>query len=69
MTTQELLDSVQAAITAIEGGAQEYRIGSRVVRRADLRTLYQREEDLLARLQNEGGGGSMCGYGVPEEAT
>lgn len=29
------------AINRIENGAQEYRIGSRTVRRADLATLYE----------------------------
>lgn len=34
------LDSINRAIAAIEQGAQEYRIGTRTVRRADLSTLY-----------------------------
>lgn len=34
------LQSINAAIAAIEQGAQEYRIGTRTVRRADLATLY-----------------------------
>lgn len=33
-------ESVLAAINKIENGAQEYRIGSRTVRRADLGALY-----------------------------
>lgn len=48
------LESVRAAIAAIEGGAQEYQISSRRLVRADLRTLYAREsalEHLLARYE------------------
>ena len=37
---QEQLRSVNRAIAAIEGGAQEYRIGTRMVRRGELATLY-----------------------------
>lgn len=48
MTPQERLDQlnvelsqVRAAIAAILGGAQEYRIGSKSVRRPDLGLLYE----------------------------
>lgn len=34
------LNSVNKAIAAIEGGAQEYRLGARSLRRGDLATLY-----------------------------
>lgn len=43
MTVDELKirrDSILQAINKIENGAQEYRIGQRTVRRADLSTLY-----------------------------
>lgn len=42
MTTNYIdqLDSINRAIAAIESGAQEYGIGSRSVKRADLGTLY-----------------------------
>jgi len=33
-------DGILQAINKIENGAQEYRIGQRTVRRADLSTLY-----------------------------
>ena len=33
-------DNILQAITKIENGAQEYRIGQRTVQRADLGTLY-----------------------------
>lgn len=43
MTVDEIKsrrDSVLQAISKIENGAQEYRIGQRTVTRADLGTLY-----------------------------
>lgn len=43
MTIDELKsrrDGILQAINKIENGAQEYRIGQRTVRRADLSTLY-----------------------------
>ena len=48
-TLTEQIEQVQAAIKAIESGAQEYRIGSRQFRRGDLPALYAREEKLLQR--------------------
>lgn len=46
--------SILEAINRIENGAQEYRLGSRMVRRADLDTLYREYRTLeneLARQQ------------------
>ncbi len=40
VTLQEQLDQINAAVQAIESGAQEYRIDERLVRRGDLATLY-----------------------------
>ena len=54
-TYAEQLDSVQAAIAAIESGAQEYTHRGRTYKRADLGTLYAREERLL-KLVNSGSG-------------
>jgi hypothetical protein len=48
-TAEEQLASVDAAIVAIEGGAQEYKVGWRSVRRADLTALY----DERRRLRHE----------------
>lgn len=42
------LKEVEEAISFIIGGAQEYRIGSRSLKRADLPVLYQ-ERDRLER--------------------
>lgn len=47
------LARVQEAIAAIESGAQEYRIGGRSLRRADLAVLYQRERDLKQQLAEQ----------------
>jgi hypothetical protein len=38
-TTEEQLAKLEAAIDAIQGGAQEYSIGSRRVKRADYSVL------------------------------
>lgn len=40
-------------IAKVEGGAQEYYIGSRRVRYPELSTLYKREEMLQERLYRE----------------
>ena len=48
------LASINIAIAAIEGGAQEYRIGTRMVRRAELSTLYaerRRLEGVIGQLR------------------
>lgn len=47
-TVLEQLTRVQAAIRALETGAQEYQLGGRRVRKADLQTLYARERELKA---------------------
>lgn len=56
MTMQEQLNQINAAITAIESGAQEYSIGSRRLRRPDLTVLYQERRQLLQQLREEAGG-------------
>ena len=56
MTIQEQLDQINAAISAIENGAQEYSIGSRRLRRPDLTVLYQERRQLLLQLREETGG-------------
>ena len=58
MTLQEQYDQINAAITAIENGAQEYRIGNKLLRRADIASLYrerrQLQQEVIAE-QNSGG--------------
>lgn len=64
------LESVQAAIEAIEGGAQSYTIqtatGSRTVQRANIAELYRREERLRPKAAREArGSGLRIRYGTP----
>jgi hypothetical protein len=57
VTTQEQLDQINAAITAIESGAQSYQIGNRQLTRANIYHLYRERERLekkLAREQHDG---------------
>lgn len=56
MTLQEQIDQINKAISAIEGGAQEYRLGSRSVRRPDLSLLYKERRLLQQQLFQESGG-------------
>ena len=49
-----LLEETQMAIEKILEGAQEYEIGGRRLRRADLQWLYERERFLLKKLENYG---------------
>ena len=57
-TYAEQLDEVQAAITKIEGGAQSYTGPTgRQLTRADLATLYKREERLMLQVKRESRGG------------
>jgi hypothetical protein len=62
------LESVRAAIKNIEEGAQEYSIesngASRKARKADLITLYARENELLARLNRARGRSRSVCYAV-----
>ena len=55
MNRQEQLRQLNAAIEAIETGAQEYRIGSRMVRRPDLGLLYRERRRLEDEIHAESG--------------
>lgn len=46
-------EQLLAAINRIENGAQEYRIGSRVVRRAELSTLYAEYKEVDTQINRE----------------
>lgn len=51
-------DEVEAAITAIQNGAQEYRIGNRSMRKPDLALLYRERDRLDKEIEAmERGGG------------
>lgn len=57
--TQAMLDRVREAIAKVEGGAQSYTLGNeggtRQVTRATLSHLYERERELMNRLQQARG--------------
>lgn len=53
MTIQEQLSQINTAIEKIENGAQEYRIGNRMVRRADLTVLYKERRQIQQEIANE----------------
>lgn len=53
MNISEQLQQVNNAIAAIEIGGQEYQIGSRRLKRADLSLLYQRQKELQGQLEAE----------------
>lgn len=59
MTLQEQLDQINQAIAKIESGAQEYRIGSRQLRRGDLATLYRERRQLQTQIAFEESNGGM----------
>jgi len=49
MSTPELLQEVNNAIYKIAVAGQEYKIGSRYLKRADLKELYKIRNDLMAQ--------------------
>ncbi|MGP7817761.1 peptidylprolyl isomerase [Niallia sp. 01092] len=53
MTLEEQLQQINEAITAIEIGGQEYQIGTRRLRRADLSLLYKRQKELQDQINYE----------------
>lgn len=53
MSISEQLQQVNDAIAAIEIGGQEYQIGSRRLKRADLSLLYRRQKELQGELEVE----------------
>ena len=55
-TLETQLERVRAAITAIEEGAQEYQIANRRLTKANLATLYARENTLKAEIARRDGG-------------
>jgi hypothetical protein len=55
----EQLQQVNDAIAAIEIGGQEYQIGSRRLKRADLSLLYKRQKELQDQITYENGQSSL----------
>ena len=56
-TYAEQLANVQAAIAAIETGAQSYSVGGRSKQAADLAVLYKREAYLRVMVDRDADGG------------
>lgn len=65
-TYAQQLEEVQAAITAVETGAQGYSMAGRSLTRANLQTLYDREKYLRAMVVREGAKGLDTKYVVVE---
>ena len=59
MTTQEKLDQINATITLIENGAQEYQIGNRRISRPNIMHLYREREKLEQQLAQETSGDTL----------
>lgn len=57
MDSKVQLEQLNKAINAIENGAQEYRIGSRSLRRPDLSLLYKERRLLQQQIDHQNGGG------------
>jgi hypothetical protein len=55
-TLETQLARVREAIAAIEEGAQEYSIANRRITKANLATLYARENMLMAAIARRDGG-------------
>lgn len=53
------LDQINKAISAIENGAQEYNLGSKHIKKADLNVLYQERRRLLQQQNEENGYGTF----------
>jgi hypothetical protein len=62
MTTADQLAVVNQAINAILSGAQEYQIGTRRLRRANLNDLFRERNRLEAKLADESGAGVSVAY-------
>lgn len=53
LSAQDMLAEVNNAIFAICVGGQSYKIGSRQLNRADLKTLYDIKNDLMAQVAGD----------------
>lgn len=56
---REQLKEIESAISAIISGAQEYRIGTRSLRRADLTILYRERDRLEKEIEAEESGNGI----------
>ena len=64
MTLDEQLVQINAAISKIENGAQEYQFRDRKIRRADLSVLYKERREIERAIvdQNSGGGAVVAAF-------
>lgn len=62
MTTAQQLAEINAAITAIVNGAQEYQTSQRRIRRAELSVLLTERKTLEAKIAAESGGDIAVAY-------
>lgn len=56
ISKQEMLNTLNKAIYAIAAGGQSYKIGTRMLTRADLKQLYTMKNDIEAQLEKEKAG-------------
>lgn len=59
LTLQEQLTQINEAIAAIEIGGQEYQVGPTRLKRADLKTLYERQRELQTQIESQSTGTSL----------
>lgn len=65
-TYSQQLEEVQEAIAKVESKSQSHVVGERTLTRADLETLYKREQWLRGKVAQESRGGRIrVRYGVP----
>lgn len=64
-TTQQQLDDLDAAITAIEGGAQSFTVLGRLYQRGNIRDYYEERDRLERKLEREKRGGSRVRLARP----
>lgn len=57
MNGVDSLNQINTAISAIEQGAQEYQIGSRRIKKAELSVLYNERRRLEQQIREENYGG------------
>lgn len=62
LTTQQLLEQVETAISAVLTSGQSYQIGDKKYTRADLAVLQQMRQDLYTTYQNENNTGTQTNY-------
>jgi hypothetical protein len=62
MSAADELTAINTAISAITSGAQEYQIGTRRIRRADLKLLLDERRVLEAQIADQAGCSATVAY-------